>query len=138
MNWRQYPPGVLAKVKEYPHPYNWTGLGDQTRKMAMEPDTYDKDQHGNPYTAEFAYEVVYKWTSHYVHPSVLVLDTHLVDRSKPFVVHGRRNLAKRLEGLALFNTLSYLRLILYRGHRSLGTELPVELANEFDQLVKSL
>jgi len=138
MNWIEYPPEVLEKAKEYKHPHRWTGLADQTKQMAIEEDTHDLDSKGNAYKAEFAYEVIYKWTSHYVHPTVVVLDTHIAERTQPFVVHARRHLGQRLEPLALFNAVTYLNLIFICVLRSLGDELPLDLAENFTAHARSL
>lgn len=134
---REYPVQILEKAKEYKHPHKWTGLGDQTRQMAMEDDTHELDQSGKPFKCQFDYEVMYKWTSHYVHPTVVVLDTHITESIEPFTVHARKELKDELRPLALLNVVAYLNKILICAFRSLGTEFPLDLSNDFDAVMKS-
>ena len=128
---------MLQKAKEYKHPHLWTGKGNQTRHMAMEDDTHELDQQGRPLKGEFDYEVVYKWTSHYVHGSVIALDSHVVEPSDCFIVHGRKAQGDHFEDTALFNTVCYLNRILICALRKLGDEFPIGISNEFASLRKS-
>src|SRR5207244_5191746 len=61
---------ILSAAKEYTNPHWWTDRPDHTKHMAMEEDTYEMDSAtGKPFRLEFDYEVLYKWTSYYVHPT---------------------------------------------------------------------
>jgi len=128
---------VLEKAKDFKDPHKWTGLGDQTRRMAMEEDVYGTRQTGRPATAEFDYKVIYRWTSHYVHATVVSLRSHAVERREAFVVHSTKGESVRLRELALFNTLTYLAKIVICGFRGLKSSLPTRLSDKWDSVVKS-
>lgn len=64
---------MLELAKKFRSPHQWTGLGDQTKAMAIEDDTIETDASGNPVKWEFDYEVIYKWSSHFVHSTVVAL-----------------------------------------------------------------
>ena len=60
----------------YRSPHAWTGKGGQARTMAFE-----RRKRGfslEPEIAEFDYEGIYRWTSHYVHPTIVALGSHLI------------------------------------------------------------
>jgi len=128
---------MLEEAKNYKNPHKWTGLPDQIRHMAMEDDADESDQKGNPLRCEFDYEVIYKWTSHYVHPTVVALDTHASDRPGPFVVHARSQDGQRFKDMAMFNVVIYVNHVLICALRCLGIKFPDHLSNEFDALRKS-
>ena len=83
----------------------WTGVGGQTRMMAFEEDTIELDGQGQPLRAEFDYDVVYFWASHYVHATVVALDEHACPRGELFRVRGGK-LRQNLKDNALFNVLA--------------------------------
>jgi len=70
--------------------------------MALEPDTVEVDPAtGKPAVHDFAYRVVYRWTSHYVHPTIGALDNHIVQAGHDnFVV--RSGHAKDMRNMAVF------------------------------------
>ena len=129
---------MMEIAKDYRNPHKWTGLGDQIKQMTLEEDTHEHDGSGNPLRCEFDYEVVYKWTSHYVHPTVVALDAHEVERDEPFVIHARKEQDTRFESLALFNVVTYVNKILICSFRCLGTEFPTDLSKDFDTAMRSL
>ena len=71
---------ALEVAKNYKSPHEWSGEEQKTRSLAVEPDSYEFDESGNGTTAEFDYEVMFKWTSHYVHSTVSCLGRHLAER----------------------------------------------------------
>ncbi len=130
--------GQMLKVAEkFKNPHKWTGLGDQTRKMAMEEDSYELDRNGKPFKCEFDYEVLYKWTSHYVHSTIVAIDTHTVEARDVFIVHSKKKRGDRFRDLSLFNVAAFLSKMLICGFRSLGTEFPIDLSDDFDNVMKS-
>lgn len=127
---------MLELAKKYRSPHQWTGLGDQTRAMAMEDDVVEMDSSGNPVRWEFDYEVVYKWTSHFVHSTVSSLDAHITV-TDPFRVHSGKQPTPKA-GMALFNVAFYLWKICICGFRELKIELSPQLTRGFDRTIKAL
>lgn len=81
---------MVRVASEYRSPHKWTGLGDQTKQMALEPYSPEAPADGAPVTAEFDYEVIYKWTSHFVHSTVAALDSHGIEPGDAFAVFARK------------------------------------------------
>jgi len=81
-------PRLAPTAATYPSPHRWSGRS--AREMAVEPDMHEMDvATGMPAVHDFDYRVVYRWTSHYVHPSMVSLRNHLVTPGHdPFVVHS--------------------------------------------------
>jgi len=129
---------VLDEAKEYKNPNWWTGLGGHTREMACEGDALETDASGKPATAEFDYEVMFKWTSHYVHPTASAIDSHAVLRGQRFSVHARKGVAMDVSGMALFNTSAQTYKVLLRVWRELGRDVPDEIGLAFATLSKTL
>jgi hypothetical protein len=129
---------MIALARLYHHPHKWTGLGDETRQMAEEASTHEQAPNGGPVDARFDYEVIYKWTSHYVHPTVVALGPHAIDLGGKFFVHARKQEAKGFKDLSLFNVVTSLAKILICGMRGLGSKVPKDLDRELDQLIRTL
>ncbi|MGA3323832.1 MAG: DUF5677 domain-containing protein [Terriglobia bacterium] len=129
---------MVTLAKSYRHPHKWTGLPDQTRRMAVEPSTHDKTPSGDPVDATFDYEAIYKWTSHYVHPTVVALDTHAIDLGGKFFVHAGKLQRKRFKNLSTFNVVSFLGGIFVCGMRGLGSKVPKSLDEELDHLIRTI
>jgi Family of unknown function (DUF5677) len=130
---------ILRAAKEYPNPISWTGKGGNTKHMAMEEDSFETYQDTNiPLTFEFTYEVVYKWTSYYVHPTASSLEAHIIERGEPFRVNAGNRKGVDVGSQALFVTTMELYLIFCRVFRSLGLELPQDLGDEGLALMKSI
>jgi len=127
---------MLRLARRFKNPHKWTGLGDQTKRMASEASTVEKGPRGEPVTAEFDYEVLYKWTSHYVHPTVVSLGTHAVERRERFVVHSKKHGPfLKFKGLALFNVVAFLAKIIICSYRGLKEKIPTKISDELDRLL---
>jgi len=61
---------VAETAREFKSKAHWTGLSGQAKLMALEEDTVEVDEHGQPLKSEFDYDALYFWTSHYVHATV--------------------------------------------------------------------
>lgn len=123
---------ALDVAKNYKSPHEWSGEKHKTRSLAMEPDTYEFDEAGNGTTAEFDYEVMFKWTSHFVHSTISALESHLVERGDTFKV--RANLSSRRSvGKPLFNVLAYVSKTVVCAFRALRQEQPAEILQEMHQ-----
>lgn len=127
----------LEVAKEYKRPNEWTGLGGQTREMAVEPDTFEFDSNGKPVNCEFDYEVIYKWTSHYVHGTVSSLESHLTEAEEVFRVRARSSLERGKVDTALFNVLVYISKIFVRAYRAMREEQPEAILADVYQCMKS-
>ena len=129
---------LLEKAKAFKHPHNWTGRPDQTKMMAMVGDDWENDSSGNPLKCEFDYELMYKLTSHYVHPTVVALKSHAIERPGPFHVHANKERGDMYKDLALFNVAAYLNRILIHATRCLEQDFPSTLADRFLDICKTL
>ena len=127
---------LTAIAKEYLHPHRWSGR--DTRYLAQEPDTIGKDAAGNPATQVFDYEVIYAWTSRFVHPTVAAIDSHVGPKDVPFRVATLERAGLGEDDTALFNTVLFLSKIFIYVFRHLGTGLPDHLGNKTKTLLESL
>jgi hypothetical protein len=105
----------------------------------MEPDEYEFDANGKGTTAEFDYEVMFKWTSHFVHSTVSALQNHAVERGDIFRVRsgfperaGRSAVEK-----PLFQTLAFISKTVVCAFRGLRQEQPDEILQEMHLRMKS-
>lgn len=67
-------PEIMKLAEKYPSKHQWSGLGAQAKFMALEPDSFETNDLGQPITSEFDYEAQYFWTSHFVHVTVKALE----------------------------------------------------------------
>lgn len=117
---------VLAK--QFKDPHRWSG--HDTRYIAQEPDTIEKDAAGNPATLQFDYEVIYAWTSRFVHPTVAALDSHVGAVDIPFRIAPVERETMGEGNTALFNTVLFLTKVFIYVFRTLGTGLPDRIGEE--------
>jgi hypothetical protein len=128
--WPQNPaPPLSTETKEiaatFPRPHKWSGKS--VWEMATEDDTFENDPStGKPLVHSFAYRVVYRWTSLYVHPTVGALWNHLVQAGRD--VFKVRSWDRRdMRHMALFNTAAYLSNTMVAFHRCMGDPQPSRL-----------
>jgi hypothetical protein len=117
----------------YRSPHYWSG---QTAKdMALEPDTVEVDAAtGNPFVHDFAYRVIYRWTSHYVHPTIGALRNHLVQAGRDnFVVRSGGGID--MHHMAVFNIASYTSHTMICFYRCMGDPQPERLSKWAGALV---
>jgi len=115
---------IQAIAEDYKSPHYWAGEGMTARQMAMEPDTEEKDENGEPATYKFWYEVIFRWTSHFVHPSISGLFSHRVRPGKEiFHVHPYKG-QERIEfaHLALHTLVATLGHMTTKFFRGMGEE----------------
>jgi uncharacterized protein DUF5677 len=127
----------LEIARNYKNAHQWTGLGDQTRQMALEDDSYERSPSGTPANCEFDYEALYKWTSFYVHGTVSSLDAHFVEARDAFRVRARIQLEQNLGSDALFNVVAFLHKSFISAFRALGYEPPEDILAETHQQMLS-
>lgn len=126
----------LKIAQNYRSPNEWSGEHEKTRSLAMEPSTYEFDSNGNGITAAFDYEVLFKWTSHFVHSTVSGLESHFTEAGDVFKIRARVPSAKRGSD-ALFNVLVYASKIFVDGFRAMRDEQPAEILAEIREHMKS-
>ncbi len=127
----------LEVAKEYKVPNEWTGLRGQTKEMALEPDTYEFDSGGKPINCEFDYEVIFKWTSHYVHATISSLESHLTEADEVFRVRARIWLEANKADNALFNVLVYISKAFICAYRAMHDEQPEEILADLHRTLQS-
>jgi hypothetical protein len=127
---------TTAIAATYPSPHYWSGK--TTKDLALEPDTVEFDPDtGQPLVHDFAYRVIYRWTSHYVHPSIVALTNHLVQAGRDnFVVQGNRS--KDMSYLAASNVASYVSMIMVCFYRCMGEDQPSRVGAWAGALVKHM
>jgi hypothetical protein len=126
---------VLEEARAFKNKAHWTGHGGQAKLMAMEEDTVEFDEQGQPQKSEFDYDAIYFWTSHFVHVTVDALDEHASDRGKVFRVRSHKNEGKRHGVNALFNTLVFLSKSFIVSLRVMHEEQP-EILQEIHKLME--
>ena len=149
---RSYPRNVrhqefLKLARKYRSPYHWTLpprskrlrklLGTNVAMMAREFDEHERLE-GLPVTWDFDYEMIYFWTSQYVHGTVWVLNAHGVEPKEPFRVHHNKAMDKNLPGLALFNAAVFLFKLIVTVYRGLGHDQPERVVTELGSILKRL
>jgi hypothetical protein len=112
---------------------NWTG--HKLKDVAHEEDTVDKDEHERPYKAEFDYDAIYFWTSHFVHASVVGVLGHACV-GEEFKVRANTWVDKGRAQSALTNIAIYLGKMFTCACHSLNTEQPAAMKSLYDMTVK--
>jgi hypothetical protein len=126
---------ALEKAKNYKNAHQWTGMGDQTRQMACEPDSYEFDSAGNGINCEWDYEVIYKWTSFYVHSTVSALESHITEPREPFRIRDRPDIDKGRGEDALVNVLGYVSRSFVHAYRAIKHDPPDEILLDVNKAI---
>jgi hypothetical protein len=129
-------PRIIRTAALYSNPHSWSGK--TTKEMALEPDTLETDPAtGNATVHDFAYRVIYRWTSHFVHPTILALKNHIVEPGHDnFVV--RVGGVEDLSHIAIFNVASYVCMTMVSFYRCMGDPQPQRVATWSGALTKHL
>jgi hypothetical protein len=127
---------IMEIAKKFTSKHQWTGHGGQAKFMALEEDTREVDEHGKPFKSEFDYDVIYFWTSHYVHVTIIALDGHASEPGEVFRVGARRWIEKGRGADALFNTLVFISKIFICGCRVMREEQPENILRDMNKLMK--
>jgi hypothetical protein len=130
------PPHTLRVAATYPHPHRWSGK--TVKDMALEPDTVEVDPvTGKPLVHDFAYKVIYRWTSHYVHPTIGAFENHVVQAGRNnFVVHSGH--LKDMGHMAVYNTAVYVVNTMVCFYRCIDDPQPERVGNWGGALMKHL
>jgi hypothetical protein len=115
-------PRIIAEASRYPSPHRWSGK--TVKEMALEPDTFEADPTtGKPAVFDFPYRVIYRWTSHFVHPTIVALKNHVVQPGRDnFVVRGLD--VEDLAHIAVFNVATYVSQAMISFYRCMGDPQP--------------
>lgn len=116
--------------------HEWSGLRGQTKMMALEEDTYELNDKGEPVKQDFDYEVIYWWTSHYVHGTIACLRGHEMEPGNVFRIRANMDKDSERSFDALFNTLIFLSKIFICALRGMRADQPEELLTEVGELAK--
>jgi len=126
---------MLETARTFKSPHSWHD--GSVRDMVVEDDLVELDDYGQPAKWEYDYEVVYKWTSHFVHGTVVALDAHSLGPGTAFTINaGHQRIDKA--GMALFNVAMYLFKSTVLTFRGLGNEMQKDLADRFDSVIRPL
>ena len=115
---------AMKTAEKYKRRHQWTSHGGQAKFMALEPDSFEVNDKGDPLTGEFDYDAFYFWTSQYVHATVHALHGHASDPGDVFRVRSKISTETEYARLALFNTVSFLIKIHIQACRGMREEQP--------------
>jgi Family of unknown function (DUF5677) len=127
---------IANAAASYRSPHRWSGK--TAKEMALEPDTIEVDPAtGKPAVHDFAYKAIYRWTSHFVHPTIVALKNHVVQP-------GHDNFVVRIGGeedltyTALFNVASFVGMSMVSFYRCMGDPQPARVGTWWGALMKHL
>lgn len=129
-------PDILQTAGTYPNPHSWSGK--TAREMAMEPDNFESDPAtGKPAVHSVPYRIIFRWTSHFVHPTVAALKNHIVEPGcENFTVRAKQ--AENLHHLAAFNIAAYLGMVMISFYRIMDEPQPDRVATWSSVLITHL
>jgi hypothetical protein len=126
---------TLRIASRFPSPHRWSGKS--IKDMALEPDTVEVDANARPVIPDFAGRGIYRWASHYVHPTIPALSNHLVQAGQDvFVV--RSGHGDDMTHLATFNAASGVAHTMIYFYRCMGDEQPARVSKWAAALLKHL
>lgn len=128
---------VLETAEEFKSRAHWTGQGGQAKLMAIEEDTTELNDQGEPLKAEFDYDAIYFWTSHYVHVTVEALNEHASPPGEVFKVRAREGTDKKRGRDALFNTLVFVSKSFVVACRAMNEEQPEQILQDIQKLMQT-
>jgi hypothetical protein len=127
---------TIQAAAKYPNPHRWSGK--TAKDMALEPDTHELDHlTGKPLIHDFHYRVVYRWTSHFVHPTIVSLKNHVVQPGQDnFTVRSMNE--EDMTSLALSNIATYVSTTMVSFYRIMGDPQPGHMGTWSGALMKHL
>jgi Family of unknown function (DUF5677) len=131
-------PEIMKLAEKYPSKHQWSGLGGQAKFMALEPDSFETNELGQPITSEFDYEAQYSWTSHFVHVTVKALEGHATPPGDVFRIRSDASQDKDYARLALINTLTFLDKTFIQACRAMREEQPDGILRDMLKLVRKM
>ena len=128
---------AMELAEKYSNKHLWTGHGGQAKLMALEADTYEIDEQGDPAKSEFDYDVIYFWTSQYVHATVVAAEGHACEPGDVFRTSARHQTEQGLGDNALFNALVFLSKIFITGCRGMRIDQPEDILRSMHDSISS-
>jgi hypothetical protein len=129
-------PEILQTAATYPSPHSWSGK--TAKDMAEEPDNFETDPAtGKPAVHKIPYRIMYRWTSHFVHPTIAALKNHVVQPGRDsFTVRAMHE--EDLRHLAAFNIAAYLGMMMISFYRIMSDPQPDRVAKWSGALIEHL
>jgi hypothetical protein len=128
-------PEAMKIAEKFKSRHQWTSHGGGARFMAMEPDSFELNEAGEPITGELDYDAFYFWTSQYVHVTIHALLGHGTEPGSYFRVRSNVSCEKDLARLALFNTVSFLTKIFIQACRGMREEQPEAILQDMFKMM---
>jgi hypothetical protein len=125
---------ILKAAQEFESRAHWAGRGGQARMMAVEDDSFEKDNSGKPITSKLDYAAFYFWASHYVHGTIEGIKSHEIGDGEVFRVRARPWEENKCRSLALSNIAMFTCKIFVYGLRAIHEEQPKAL-NEMYRMI---
>jgi hypothetical protein len=127
---------LMEMAKKFKSKHQWTKHGGQAAFMALEKDSREQDEKGDPFTAKFDYDVIYFWTSQYVHATIKALDGHACTPGTIFRIGTRKRVEQVFGPRALFNVLVFLSKIVICGCRVMHEDQPEKILRDVQKMMK--
>lgn len=122
---------VVETAKEFKSKAHWTGHGGQAKLMAIEEDPGESNEQGESVKDSFDYDVLYFWTSQFVHVTVDALGAHAVPPGEVFIVHAKRGQDRDWGRFSLVNVVTMLCKIFVRACGAMNIDQPESLTELF-------
>ena len=123
---------LLSLGKNYRNPSRWAAK--TLAEMSRETNAIDVHD-GTPLTWEYHYDMIYRWTSHYVHATVVALNAKVWPEASPFEI--RKSAEENLGRMALYNAYAFLVYSSEFTCRVLGIDFPNEYVRGVETLVET-
>jgi hypothetical protein len=128
-------PGMEKVAQEFKSKAHWTGHGGQAKLMALEEDTFEVDELGQPAKSEFDYDALYFWTSHFVHATVDGIEGHACEVGEIFKVRARIWAEENHGDDALFNTVIFIMKTFIAAFRAMREDQPEKILRSMNKLI---
>jgi len=116
--------------------HQWTGYGGQAKMMALEPDSFERNEQGEPITGEFDYDIHYSWTSHFVHATVKAIEAHAVAPGEVFRIRAKISEENDYSRLSLINVLAYLNRTFIQACHAMHEDQPETILQDMLKMMK--
>jgi hypothetical protein len=126
---------AMKIAAKFPRRHQWTQHGEGAKFMALEPDTFENDESGQPITGEFDYDALYFWTSQYVHATSHAIVTHVGEKGEIFRVRSQSSEERELGRLALFNVVNFLAKIAIQACRGMREDQPEAILQDMFKMM---
>jgi hypothetical protein len=127
---RLYEKHYLNKPVGKRNSYEWTGLRGQARQMALEDDSFEMDANGMPIKNEFDYDLIYWWTSQFVHGTVGSLFGHMAEPGETFRVRQHIGAEDGRGTEAVYNVAVFISRLFIYACRAMREAQPDEILRE--------